>query len=219
GSKQREFLQRIRANTDRMGALLDQIVQMTTVGDQPTIPANTIVYVPEVLETAVSAVIAQIREKKLYLDMDIGPELPPIPVSRNALNQIITGLLGNACQATDHKGRVAISAHTHNLTDKRANGHSKDIGFLQIVITDSGGGIDAADRPHVFAPRHRAENPLIVGLGDTGVGLSVARTLVEANGGRIWVDSDMGIGSAFSTLFPIAEEPLEITRLEEDHET
>ncbi len=207
GNKQRDFLQRIRANTDRLGALLDQIVQMTTVGDQPALPTNAIVHVSETLETAVSAVITQIREKNLFLDMDIAADLPPIPVSRNALNQIITSLLGNACQATSHNGRVAISAHTHTLADEKANGRNENISFLQLTITDAGGGIDPADRPHVFAPHHRADNPLIAGLGDTGVGLSVARTLVEANGGRIWVDSEIGVGSAFSTLFPVAEEP------------
>ena len=76
--------------------------------------------------------------------------------------------------------------------------------FVLISVTDCGGGIDPQDRQRVFNRMYRADNPLIQGLGETGVGMSIARALIEAHGGRIWVDSEMGKGSTFTFIIPIA---------------
>ena len=65
-------------------------------------------------------------------------------------------------------------------------------------VTDSGGGIPAEDLPRVFTRLYRADNVLIQGVGDTGVGLSIAKTLTEAQKGRIWVETKPGVGSTFS---------------------
>jgi signal transduction histidine kinase len=73
-----------------------------------------------------------------------------------------------------------------------------------IQVTDSGGGIPPEDLPRVFTRLYRADNVLIQGVGDTGVGLSIAKTLTEAQHGRIWVESEPGVGSTFSVLLPIA---------------
>ena len=75
--------------------------------------------------------------------------------------------------------------------------------LLSIQVTDTGGGIAVDDIPRVFARRYHAEHSLIQGLGDTGVGLSIAKSLVESQSGRIWVDSEFGIGSTFSVLLPV----------------
>ena len=71
-------------------------------------------------------------------------------------------------------------------------------------MTDSGSGISAEDLPRVFTRLYRADNVLIQGVGDTGVGLSIAKTLTEAQHGRIWVESKEGVGSTFSVLLPIS---------------
>ena len=79
----------------------------------------------------------------------------------------------------------------------------ENFSYLQLSIKDSGGGIAIDDLPRVFDPQHSANLPLIAGLGDTGTGLYMARTLTEANGGRIWLESEQGQGSTFSLLFPV----------------
>lgn len=83
---------------------------------------------------------------------------------------------------------------------KRENGQE----FILLQVRDSGGGIAEEDLPRVFTRLYRAENVLIQGVGDTGVGLSLAKTLTEANGGRIWVQSEPGVGATFSVLLPVA---------------
>ncbi len=207
GAMQRDFLQRIEANSQRMGTLLEQIVQMATTG-KPTVQADRVkekVDIQEAVEAAISSIITQIRDKELRLELDIAQDLPQIDLDRFAFTQVMTSLLGNACQSSGSNGRIAISAHTHTLPGSGSNGHAEMIEFVQLSVTDSGGGICAEDRSRVFDPQHRADNPLIDGLGDTGVALSVARTLTEANGGRIWMDSEIGVGSTFSTLFPLSD--------------
>jgi signal transduction histidine kinase len=78
-----------------------------------------------------------------------------------------------------------------------------DKDFLSIQVTDGGGGIASEDVARVFSRRYRAEHSLIQGVGDTGVGLSIAKALVEAQNGRIWVETDPGAGSTFSLLMPV----------------
>ena len=75
--------------------------------------------------------------------------------------------------------------------------------FLIISITDTGGGIAPEDQPRVFSRLYRADAPLIGGLGDNGMGLSIAKALVEGHGGRIWVISEPGAGSTFYVLLPL----------------
>jgi signal transduction histidine kinase len=206
GVRQREFLQRVRANTARMGVLLEQLVQLTTAADPlpfPLIEADT--NVEAVVDTAVSSVLNQIREKNLRLELKISPDLPLLPVKQDDLRQILTSLLSNACQSSIDESAVALKVSVNNIPSAKQseNGHAEPFSFVHLAVTDSGGGIRVDDRSRVFSPQHDADSPLIVGLGDTGAALSVARVLTEANGGRLWVDSMMGLGSTFSAVFPV----------------
>jgi signal transduction histidine kinase len=207
GAKQREFLQRIKANTERMGTLLDQIVQLTTRTEKITLPEKGVSYVADVVEAAVHAVITQIREKHLRLDLNVADDLPSLPINQDTLRQIIVHLLDNACRASAANGRISISAQAESLPVPSHNDHGETLNFIHIKVQDSGSGISVEDRGRVFAPQYQADHPLIAGLGDTGAGLSVARTLALANGGRVWVEGEPGVGSAFSVLFPLPVTP------------
>ena len=105
-----------------------------------------------------------------------------------------------------HNSRIAFNASINNLAASQNNGHTDPISFIHLAITDSGGGINIDDRSRVFDPQYRADHPLIDGLGDTGAGMAIARTLTEANGGRVWLDSQTGEGCTLSVLFPITPE-------------
>jgi signal transduction histidine kinase len=71
-------------------------------------------------------------------------------------------------------------------------------------VSDTGGGIPAEDLRRVFAPLYRAEDIPARGVGDTGMGLFIAKTLTEAQNGRIWVETEPGVGSTYNVLIPIA---------------
>ena len=126
-----------------------------------------------------------------FLDDDV-----VFQADREALQQILIHLLQNAGAATPVEGAVTLRVRM----EKEEN---KD--YVLIQVTDSGGGIPAEDLPRVFSRLYRADNVLIQGIGDTGVGLSIAKSLTEAQGGRIWVDTVLGTGSTFSVLLPITQ--------------
>ena len=105
----------------------------------------------------------------------------------------LEGALQNAGAASPMEGSVGLKVMT-SIDEGRP--------YVMIQVTDSGGGIPEDDMPRVFTRLFRADNVLIQGVGDTGVGLSIAKTLTEAQNGRIWVESQAGAGATFSVLIP-----------------
>ena len=204
GVKQRDLLQRIQANADRMGGLLDQIMLLTPENPKKVLESSTEekIDVREAVETAVSSVMTQIREKLIHLDIDIANDLPSIIIKRNDFHQIVSNLLDNACVASGTDGNIAISVYARQLNRSDAQ-HDQPLSFIELTIRDSGDGISTEDLANVFSAHYNPEEPLIAGLGDTTAGLSVAHTLTVSNGGRLWVDSEKGKGSIFSVLFSL----------------
>jgi len=189
GAMQRQFLQRVQANTERMSVMLNDLVRVTAIDTEQfrLEPVNII----EIIEEAIMGNASQYRERNVTIRLDLDEHLPPLRADRDSLYQIVSHLLANAGQCSQSGTEVLASAH---LAQEN---------YWSVSVTDTGGGIRPADRQRVFSRRYRADNPLIEGLGDTGIGLSIARTLVEAHGGRIWVESEMGRGSTFTFMFPI----------------
>ena len=82
------------------------------------------------------------------------------------------------------------------------NSDSRGQSFLRIQVTDAGGGITPDNIPNVFLPRFKPESPLLLGVGETGVGLYLSKLLVEAHHGNIWVESDQGKTTTINALIP-----------------
>ncbi|MCU0486123.1 MAG: ATP-binding protein [Anaerolineales bacterium] len=196
GATQRKFLERVKASIERMGGLVDDLIQTITMSDSTLELSPTLVDLNTILDDAVANSIARLREKNILLRMDLPERLPLVCADRDALQQILIHLLQNAGAATPVEGEILLRARIEQKEDEPA--------FVLVQVSDSGGGIPAADMPRVFSRLYRADNALIQGVGDTGVGLSIVKALVEAHGGRVWVDSVMDVGSTFSVLLPLS---------------
>ena len=197
GALQRKFVERIKSSTERIGGLVDDLIQITTLETGIREFNPEMIDLNLIIDNAMAYTGTQIREKNITLRLDI-PETPPkIQTDRDALQQVLIHLLQNASAATPTEGTITLRVQTQSEN----NDH-----YLLLQVADTGGGIGVDDIQRVFARRYRADNSLIQGLGDTGVGLSIAKTLVEAQNGRIWVETDMGTGSTFSVLLPITIE-------------
>lgn len=195
GELQRKFLERIKSSIERMNTLLSDLIRISNTVDEEIQYQPQVVDVTEVVDDALGETSSQLREKNITLRVDLPDSLPAIHADRDALQQIVIHLLQNAGAASPPEGIVDLRL--------RLQEDDNDFSYLLLQVTDTGGGIATEDLPRVFSRQYRAENPLIQGLGDTGVGLSIARTLTEAQGGRIWAESDPGRSTTFSVLLPI----------------
>jgi signal transduction histidine kinase len=196
GTLQRKFLERVRASTERMRSLLDDLIRITVIeGGKLELEAD-LVDTAGVIDTALAAMRGQIQEKGISLSLDLPDELPKLQADRDAIEQILIHLLQNASSVTPPDGLIHFRATVED---------SEEQPYLLLQVKDSGGGIAPEDLPRIFFRHFRAETPLIQGIGDKSIGLSIAKVLVEAHNGRIWVDSVAGETTTFSVLIPVRQ--------------
>jgi signal transduction histidine kinase len=197
GAVQKKFLEQVKASAERLGILLNELVQVMSIDGGKVDQTTVSVDLKTVIDEAVGNITAQISEKNIAMRLDIPEELPTVQINKDALQQIVANLLENACLVTPSDGEINLLAKL----EQKENIPS----YILISVTDQGGGIEKGDLPRVFLRRYKMENPLIQGIGDTGVGLSIVKSLVELYKGRVWVDTKEGVGSTFSALLPLAE--------------
>jgi len=198
GAVQRKFLERVKASTERLEILLNELVQVMVIDGGNVDETRVRVDLKPIIDEAIGNLTAQINEKNITLRVDVPEKLPAIRANTDALQQILANLLQNACLITPPNGEINLIA--------RVEQQDSELKFINISVSDQGGGIEQAELARVFSRRYKAENPMIKGIGDTGVGLSIVKSLVELHRGRVWVDSQAGVGSTFSVLLPVAED-------------
>lgn len=199
GATQRKFLERIARSCQRIEGLLNDLIRVADIDAGELQLSRRTLQVRHVLDDILRPLEAQARDRAVTLKVDLVEPLPDINADEDALKQMVTHLLTNAITASRAEGEVTITVRGEGQS---ANGHQQ-AEFLFIAVRDNGGGTPQVDQPRVFSRVYRANVPLIAGLGDTGVGLSVTKALVEAHGGRIWLTSEEGVGNTFSMLLPI----------------
>jgi signal transduction histidine kinase len=197
GSAQRKFMERIKASVERMGGLTDDLIQLV-IDNRGLEFSPEKVDLNEVIDEAVADVMEQMRNRNIILRLDIPAQVPSLQADHDALYQILLHLLQNAGDASPQEGEVALCAQVQTKENEPA--------FALIQVSDSGGGISGDDLPRIFSRLYSQDNLPIQGTGNTGTGLSIVKSLVEAHGGRMWVDSVMGKGSTFSVLLPVVVE-------------
>jgi PAS domain S-box-containing protein len=197
GEIQRKFLQRVQANVERMSGMLNDLIGVTTIDSGKLVIELEPVDIVGVIETALRKVQFRLEEKELDTQVEIG-DVPVVLADPECVQQIVDNLLTNACK----------SSQTGSVIGIRANVQTDEPGkpYLHVAVSDTGGGIAPEDRARVFERFYRADNALIAGLGETGVGLAIVKSLVEAHRGRVWNESEMGVGTTFHFVLPLGLE-------------
>ena len=146
----------------------------------------------ELIKSAATRLYPQFEDKDVALHLEIPAGLPQPEVDANRMTQVILNLLGNALQYTPPKGQVAVRAWA---------GRDE----LMVAVQDSGVGLAPDHLPHIFERFYRVDKSRSRASGGSGIGLTIARHLIEAHGGRIWASSPgLTGGSTFSFTLPLA---------------
>ena len=151
------------------------------------------VNLPEIVESAIAIVAPLIGDRPLELVQALDSDLPVVRADKTRVRQVLLNLLTNAIKYTE-RGRVTISA-------------SRDEGGVVIRVADTGIGIPPEHLGTIFEASSRLNRPSTQRVDGLGLGLSISRQLVELQGGQIWVDSEVGVGSTFYFSLPIEGPP------------
>ena len=187
-----ETLQVMLAQSERLGRLVDQLLDLSRLesGDVPLDRA------PVLIAPLVSQVLSEIdvarTDRGVAVTSEVPEDLPPALADRERVHQVLFNLVDNAIRYTPSGGAVTVSAHRHS-------------GSVEIEVHDSGVGIPAEHLPRLFERFYRVDTSRSrEGDGGTGIGLAIARSVVEAHGGQIHAESDPGNGSTFTFELPVA---------------
>ena len=146
----------------------------------------------ELVAQAVARIAPQFTEKGITLTHDAAPNLPPVRVDADRVIQVLINLLGNALRYTAAGGTVTVRV-------------ARQGDAIIFSVSDTGIGIAPEHLPHVFERFYRVDKARSRALGGSGIGLTIAKALIEAHGGRIWAESaGPGHGATFAFTLPCA---------------
>ncbi|MBI2758964.1 MAG: HAMP domain-containing protein [Chloroflexi bacterium] len=189
-----ETFQQIHAEADRLNRLIDDLQELSRVEARAYQLDLRPLDVASLARTVTKRLAPHAESKRISLDLELAPDLPRLLADEDRAVQVLTNLAGNALQYTPEGGRITISA-------KRISNE------VQISVRDTGIGIPPEHLSHIFDRFYRVDKSRSRQAGGgSGIGLTIARALVEAHGGHIWVESEgEGQGSAFTFTLPIAK--------------
>jgi len=136
------------------------------------------------------------KSKGQTLTLELPQEMRLVKADQRRIGQVVMNLLGNAVKFTPQRGSIVLKAITHDQD-------------LVVEVQDSGPGLRPEEQQRLFQPYYRS-NVDRQRLSGAGLGLSLSREIVEAHGGRIWVNSELGKGSTFGFSIPLKGTPVKV---------
>jgi signal transduction histidine kinase len=183
----REVLESTREEVDHMSRTVDNLLTLAQVdeGRLELLPGR--VRLDEVVEAAVGPLLPLAAAKGVRVE--VGGVAPEAEADPRRLHQVLANYVDNAIKYTRPGGEVHVIAWRRN-------------GEVGVTVTDDGPGIPAHDRVNVFDRFFRVDRARGREIGGSGLGLAICREIATAHGGRVWVESEEGRGSAFSLALP-----------------
>ncbi len=183
------FLDIIRSHAVRLTRLTDDLLKLSRIEagrmSMEIRPVGASSFILPCLETA----RLDAEQRRIALECDCPPDLPHVMGDASSLQEIMQNLLDNAVRYTPEGGRIMVKATARN-------------GEVLISVADTGIGIPKVEQERIFERFYRVDTARARDTGGTGLGLAIVKHLVEAQGGRIEVQSEVGIGSTFTVFLP-----------------
>jgi signal transduction histidine kinase len=185
----RDNLEIMAAEGDRLTAMINDVLDLAKIESGRHEWKSETVHVGELIERATAATASLFEHAGLALQIDVPNDLPELVGDRDRLIQVVINLLSNAVKFTP-AGTITV----------RARRVDDDV---VVAVADTGVGIRPEDHEKVFEQFLQAGDTLTDKPRGTGLGLSICRQIVEHHGGRLWLESEPGVGSTFSFTLPI----------------
>ena len=190
--KMRGVLDRVQINGRHLLGLINDVLDLSKIEAGQLMLSLADYSLREVVHGVFTGVETLASEKGLAFRLEVPPDLPRGRGDERRIAQVLLNLTGNAIKFTD-AGEVTIQASARN-------------GSFTVAVRDTGPGINMVDQPRIFGEFQQVDASSTRAKGGSGLGLSIAKRIVELHGGRIWVESSPGEGSTFSFTLPIAVE-------------
>jgi signal transduction histidine kinase len=186
-----EILEIMLAQSERLGRLVEQLLDLSKLesGEVP-LRREEVALAPLVAQV-VSEIEVACTDRDVALTSDLPEDLPAIEADPERVHQVLFNLVDNAVRFTPEGGAVRIEAQRHD-------------GSVLVSVADTGVGIPEEALPRLFERFYRVDSSRARGDGGTGIGLAIARSVVEAHGGTIRAESEPGLGSTFTFDLPLA---------------
>jgi PAS domain S-box-containing protein len=187
-AQQREFIHRVQNSVKSITALVNDLLDLGRI-EAGFDSQKEVVPLEGIIRYALENLGFLISDKNLDLQLNLPVEIPQIHGNPIRLRQMVDNLIGNAIKYTPQGGQISIEVEVQN-----------DQAILRVA--DNGPGIPPADQAHIFEKFFRASN-VPKGVGGSGLGLAIVKSIVDNHQGRIWIDSVLGQGSAFTVVLPL----------------
>ncbi len=200
--EQKDMLERVIKRIESLNTLINDLIDIPLIESGQLAGEMSKTSLAEIVQNSANELSVMAKEKGMQIAVYLPPGLPPVYASGRRLHQVMTNLISNAVKYAE-QGFIIIRGSENGT-------------HIKIEVTDNGIGIPADDLPRLFSDFFRSKNA--AGAKGTGLGLSICKRIIEAHGGKIWVESpnpETNTGSRFTFVLPIqneekAEEPAQI---------
>jgi PAS domain S-box-containing protein len=187
GSAHDRHVHMIQRAARRMERLISDLLDVASVESGTLSVRKAPVDLTNIVSEVVELMQGQARERSIELTSDLEPGIPVIVGDHDRLMQVLSNLLGNAIKFTPEGGNIRVRV-------------ARNDDQVLVSVADTGIGISATDLPHVFDRFWRADGSSAKGAG---LGLSIASGIIEAHGGKIWAESELGVGTTVTFALPV----------------
>jgi two-component system NtrC family sensor kinase len=186
--QQQEFSARISKGVENITELIEDLLDIGKIEAGVDLEMD-VCQLDAIINNVVEDLRSQAEAKRQRLDVALSPQLPPVLGNDLRLGQVVANLVSNAIKYTPDGGVISIQANNSN--DQ-----------IVVSVQDTGFGIPPADQPYVFDKFYRVQNEETDGISGTGLGLAIVKSVIERHNGRVWVESEPGVGSTFTFILP-----------------
>jgi signal transduction histidine kinase/CheY-like chemotaxis protein len=186
--RMREALQVVHRNCQHLSDMVNDVLDLTRIETDRVVLHRERVDITEVVDSAVEAVQPLLESKRLVFRTTVGEDVPQVYCDRTRIEQVILNLVSNAARFTEEGGiTVEIVRRDHRV---------------RVSVADTGPGIAPKNIDRIFEPFCQGMSDLWRDKGGSGLGLSISKQFIELHGGRMWVESELGIGTTFTFELP-----------------